>query len=344
MCPFMRDDELWMKAYCRSTVKAAKASSSLLLFLLILDHFPPFTLRALCRMPLVENLGSNARDFCMLERNLLAALKLTCLLCLVFASILLRGRLSINTHQGSTGDDNGVGNGNGKEEDPHRDTSLSVAAIQFIAAMVVIVGAIHEYHSGVQDLRGSRAFLRSDKYVWLISMHVLRVERDAHPPLLSQTPIRSRGGCQQRDHGHMLDVAHRPGHLLSLFYITPAKTSKLVSTLWPLYHVPCPHIFHDLPCWQPRDLSCLWPALLSTSVRFPVSLRPDALAPPCPVPAFHPCTPHCTLALFVFVPNCTFKLPIHVHRRVLGLTDLCTQRQILMLGTSGSRGMISWST
>jgi hypothetical protein len=80
-------------------------------------------------MPIVENAGSNARDFCMLERNLLAALKLACLLCLLFASILLRGRLTSD------------------EESPDRQPAgaeMSIASLHFAAAVVVIGGGIFE--------------------------------------------------------------------------------------------------------------------------------------------------------------------------------------------------------
>jgi hypothetical protein len=106
-------------------------------------------------MPVVvENAGSNARDFCMLERNLLAALKLAALLCVLFASILLRGRLRIA--DALNGDDNDVY----KEG---RGAALTMAGLEFSAAIVVIGAAVQEYHSGVRDLRGSRAFLKSER-------------------------------------------------------------------------------------------------------------------------------------------------------------------------------------
>jgi hypothetical protein len=98
----------------------------------------------------VENAGSNARDFCMLERNLLAALKLACLLCVLFAAVLLRGRLRIDAAPAP------------KEDAP---AALAFAGLYCAAALAVVGGAMHEYHAGVQDLRGARAFFRSGKCV-----------------------------------------------------------------------------------------------------------------------------------------------------------------------------------
>lgn len=89
----------------------------------------------------------------MLERNLLAHLKLALLLCLLFASILLRGRLPVpeNTPADKPADL------------PH--AGLPVATLQFVSALLLIVGGVYEYQTGIRDLRVGRAFLASDKCV-----------------------------------------------------------------------------------------------------------------------------------------------------------------------------------
>lgn len=100
---------------------------------------------------LIENTGSTARDVCMLERNLLATLKLATLLCLLFSSVLLRGRLTIEDEPEK------------ERGHPVPNAGVPMATLQFLAALFVVGGGIYEYHSGVRDLRCNRAFLRSDK-------------------------------------------------------------------------------------------------------------------------------------------------------------------------------------
>ncbi|KAF7309796.1 hypothetical protein MIND_00351500 [Mycena indigotica] len=92
---------------------------------------------------LVENVGSTARDFCMLERNLLSHLKLALLLSLLSSSVLLRARLV-------------------PEDKP---TQLSgamgttVASLQFVAAIATVIAGGYEYYCGYWDLRKMHAFL-----------------------------------------------------------------------------------------------------------------------------------------------------------------------------------------
>ncbi|KAF8555996.1 hypothetical protein OG21DRAFT_771363 [Imleria badia] len=96
-------------------------------------------------MPLsLEVVGSNVRDFCMLERNFLSHLKLVLLLILLSSSALLGIRLP-----GPSSSDEGT---LGK-------ASLPVAIIQLLAAFATIAAAIWEYQSGVKGLLGVRAFL-----------------------------------------------------------------------------------------------------------------------------------------------------------------------------------------
>lgn len=106
--------------------------------------------------------GSAARDYCMLERNLLAHLKLAILLCLLFASILLRGRLPLPDHQA----------GEKPADVPH--AGLSVAALQMASALLLLAGGVYEYHTGIRDLHIGRAFLTSDRYVSLLVLSECR--------------------------------------------------------------------------------------------------------------------------------------------------------------------------
>lgn len=102
---------------------------------------------------MVENTGSTARDFCMLERNILSHLKLALLLSLLSSSVLLRARLvpePNDTPQRDDGDSRG---------------GIPLASVQFIASLAAIVAGAWEYHSGYRDLRDMRAFLVATKFV-----------------------------------------------------------------------------------------------------------------------------------------------------------------------------------
>ncbi|KAH0582840.1 hypothetical protein H2248_010746 [Termitomyces sp. 'cryptogamus'] len=94
---------------------------------------------------MVPNTGSTARDFCMLERNLLSHLKLALLLSLLSSSLLLRARL-VPEPEGTPS----------KTED---STSLPLAGIQLAASLATIIAGIWEYHTGYRDIRDMRAFL-----------------------------------------------------------------------------------------------------------------------------------------------------------------------------------------
>lgn len=96
-------------------------------------------------MPLsLEVVGSNVRDFCMLERNFLSHIKLVLLLILLLVSALLEVRFP-----GPSGSNNKDGLGT---------ASLPVAVLQLIAALATIAAAVWEYHSGFRDLLGVKAF------------------------------------------------------------------------------------------------------------------------------------------------------------------------------------------
>ncbi|EIN09562.1 hypothetical protein PUNSTDRAFT_66748 [Punctularia strigosozonata HHB-11173 SS5] len=98
---------------------------------------------------IIENTGSTARDFCMLERNCLAHIKLALLLSLTSYSVLLRARLAIKGE-----DEPGTGLTN---------AGLPIATLQFLAAMGAIAAGLFEYHQGYKDMRHMRAFLVSKK-------------------------------------------------------------------------------------------------------------------------------------------------------------------------------------
>ncbi|KAG6821204.1 hypothetical protein H0H93_004025 [Arthromyces matolae] len=94
---------------------------------------------------IVPNTGSAARDFCMLERNLLSHLKLALLLSLLSSSLLLRARL--------------VPEPEGTPSENKDSTTLPLASVEFAASLATIIAGVWEYHAGYRDLRDMRAFL-----------------------------------------------------------------------------------------------------------------------------------------------------------------------------------------
>ncbi|KAJ7281554.1 hypothetical protein C8J57DRAFT_1500250 [Mycena rebaudengoi] len=106
---------------------------------------------------MLENVGSAARDLCMLERNLLSHLKLAMLLSLLSSSVLLRARLVPDA------------NPNSPEMSPK--TGIIVASLQFGAALAAIAAGGWEYYCGYWDIRNMHAFLVSVKpHLALISL------------------------------------------------------------------------------------------------------------------------------------------------------------------------------
>ncbi|KAL0953775.1 hypothetical protein HGRIS_004959 [Hohenbuehelia grisea] len=106
---------------------------------------------------LLENVGSTARDFCMLERNVLSHLKLALLLGLLSSSVLLRARLvpEPSSDLPGAGRDGGQWSGSNK--------GIALASVHVAAALAVVAAGCWEYHSGFRDLRDMRAFLVSAK-------------------------------------------------------------------------------------------------------------------------------------------------------------------------------------
>ncbi|KAF8216467.1 hypothetical protein K438DRAFT_1797256 [Mycena galopus ATCC 62051] len=95
------------------------------------------------RSAIIANTGSTARDFCMLERNLLSHLKLALMLSLLSSSVLLRARLVPDS----------------APTDLSGTKGIVVASLQFIAALVAIGAGAWEYYCGYWDLRNMHAFL-----------------------------------------------------------------------------------------------------------------------------------------------------------------------------------------
>lgn len=104
------------------------------------------------KMPKIcENTGSAARDFAMLERNLLSHIRLATLLLLLSASVLLNARLpSPSEPSGKT---------------PHTSWSIPLASVQTGTAVVTILAGVWEYHRGYKDMQDMRGFLLATKYV-----------------------------------------------------------------------------------------------------------------------------------------------------------------------------------
>lgn len=101
---------------------------------------------------LVENNGSAARDFCMLERNILSHLKLALLLSLLSSSMLLHARLVPDPN-----DERPIPTGDSK--------AIGIGSVHLAAAVAVIGAGCWEFHSGIRDLRDMRAFLVATKCV-----------------------------------------------------------------------------------------------------------------------------------------------------------------------------------
>ncbi|KAH6915904.1 hypothetical protein BKA70DRAFT_1254102 [Coprinopsis sp. MPI-PUGE-AT-0042] len=95
---------------------------------------------------IVENTGSTARDYAMMERNLLSHLKLAILLSLLASSVLLRARLVP------------------QDERTKQNGGIPMASVEFAAALLCIAAGGWEYWQNYQDLRSQRAFLTAPKF------------------------------------------------------------------------------------------------------------------------------------------------------------------------------------
>ncbi|KJA27962.1 hypothetical protein HYPSUDRAFT_34218 [Hypholoma sublateritium FD-334 SS-4] len=102
----------------------------------------------------LENKGSTARDFFMLERNILSHFKLAILLSILSSSLILQARLIPST---------------GEEE--QKVSGIPLGTVEFVTALAAIAGGVWEYYNGYRDLRESRAFLAAVKpHLWIMGM------------------------------------------------------------------------------------------------------------------------------------------------------------------------------
>lgn len=99
------------------------------------------------------NNGSAARDFAMLERNLLSHLRLATVMLLLAASVLLHARLP------SPSEPSG--------ETPLSAGSIPLASIEIVGAITAIGAGIWEYRRGYRDMQDMKGFLVAAKYVFL---------------------------------------------------------------------------------------------------------------------------------------------------------------------------------
>lgn len=96
----------------------------------------------------VYNTGSSARDYCMLERNMLSHVKLSLLLSLLSSSMILHARLS----------------------PPAEDclqyslrSGVPVASILLFSSLLSLVAGTWEYWLSDNDMRKRRAFMVANK-------------------------------------------------------------------------------------------------------------------------------------------------------------------------------------
>lgn len=98
----------------------------------------------------LHNSGSAARDFAMLERNLLSHVRLAILLSLLAFSLLLDARLPSDSDPSSA-------------DTPMSSATVPLAALQIAACFAAIAAGIWEYQRGYKDMRESRGFLAASK-------------------------------------------------------------------------------------------------------------------------------------------------------------------------------------
>ena len=109
------------------------------------------------------NSASTARDFCMLERNILSHLKLALLLSLLSSSLLLQARLVPST-----------------TNEQSEASSIPLASLLFVAAIACISIGLWEYFRGCRDMRMARAFLTTPKFVYFVCPSTFYFTIDNH--------------------------------------------------------------------------------------------------------------------------------------------------------------------
>lgn len=107
-------------------------------------------LRMATTMPavVVDNVGSAARDFCMLERNALSHFRLSLLLSLLASSVLLRVQIPLP---------------DAENIEYNSKLAVPMASLLFTCSLAVLFAGLLEYFSGQTDLRIMRPFLRTTR-------------------------------------------------------------------------------------------------------------------------------------------------------------------------------------
>ncbi|KAI0091652.1 hypothetical protein BDY19DRAFT_991336 [Irpex rosettiformis] len=115
----------------------------------ILHHSQELAASHTAVMPKIsDNIGSAARDFAMLERNLLSHIRLACILLLLSSSLLLQSRIP--------GPEN-------KTPTTHMTARTALASFQFAASLIAIAAGTWEYRRGYKDMRDMKGFLMATK-------------------------------------------------------------------------------------------------------------------------------------------------------------------------------------
>ncbi|KAL1747604.1 hypothetical protein HDZ31DRAFT_61081 [Schizophyllum fasciatum] len=117
----------------------------------------------LARPPVYENTGSTARDYLMLERNLLTHLKLALLLSIVASSVILKAKLVPSVAA------DGAQTGGRKPE------WMALASFEFAAALLTIGAAVWQYFDASNDMRDARPFMESSRVHTAIMTGVVAV-------------------------------------------------------------------------------------------------------------------------------------------------------------------------
>ena len=110
----------------------------------------------------VENTGSQARDFCMLERNFLSHVKLALLLAVLSWSILLKSRLVPG------------------QPEKENDNGTPLSAVEYAASLACVIAGVWEYYKGYRDLRTSTPFFKGTKWVDSLSSTVILIPCSLH--------------------------------------------------------------------------------------------------------------------------------------------------------------------
>lgn len=105
-------------------------------------------------MSVCQNRGSTARDYAMLERNILAHFKLALLLSLLSSSLIVNARFP------------GIDNPSNYHK-PLQSASFPLAVMLFIAAIGTLIAGGWEYISNCADMQDEKAFLAASKSVSL---------------------------------------------------------------------------------------------------------------------------------------------------------------------------------